>query len=249
MPDPTGEWWRTFFGPGYLALYDDYLAERTAVEVDQLESLLQLRPPCRILDLPCGQGRHSIELARRGYDMTGMDLSEYLLGVARERARLGGVTVRWLAGDMRRPIPHETFDVITNLYTSFGYFGDEADDRAVIAAAALMLEPGGRFVLEVVNGDRTMSHFQEREWFTVGHAAVVESRALDRSSRRMTVERTVTTPSGSETSVHAIRLYSGREIEALMHAAGFAPVACYGDWGGEPLTAESRRVLAIATKK
>lgn len=249
MADPTGEWWRTFFGPGYLSLYDDYLAERTAVEIDQLESLVQLRPPLRILDLPCGQGRHAIELARRGYDVTGMDLSDYLLGVARERAAIAGVTVRWLSGDMRDPIPNETFDVVANLYTSFGYFGDEADDRAVIAAAARMLEPGGRFVLEVVNGERTIAHFQEREWFTVGHAAVVESRKLDQSSRRMTVERTVTTPSGSETNVHAIRLYSGREIEALMRAAGFAAIMTYGDWGGEPLTTESRRVLAIATKK
>jgi SAM-dependent methyltransferase len=246
-PDP--EWWRTFFGAGYLALYDDYLAERTAAEVDQLEKLVDLRPPARILDLPCGQGRHAIELARRGYDVTGVDLSAYLLDVARGRANRAGVAVRWLTGDMRQPIEGETFDLITNLYTSFGYFADDADDMAVLVAAAQMLEPGGRFVLEVVNGDRMVARFQEREWFTVGQAAVVESRQLDRGARRMVVERTVSTPSDSETSVHAIRLYSGNELATLLGAAGFARVSRYGDWSGEPLTPNSRLVVVIATKE
>ena len=249
MPEPTAEWWRTYFGPGYLALYDDFLAERTSVEIDQLEALLQLRPPARILDLPCGQGRHAIELARRGYTVTGRDLSEYLLGVARDRARAAGVRVRWLSGDMREPIEGETFEVILNLYTSFGYFTDEADDRKVVAAAATMLGRGGRFVVEVINGERTIAHFQPREWFTIGAMAVIEHRQLDRGHWRMTVERTVTGPAGEETSVHAIRLYSGPEIQERLLAAGFSAVDLYGDWSGEPLTSESRRLLAVASKR
>jgi len=247
LPDP--EWWRTAFGPGYLALYDGYLAERTASEVDQLEALLHLRPPARILDLPCGQGRHAIELARRGYTVTGMDLSAYLLGVARERADEAGVNVRWLTGDMRETIAGEHFDLITNLYTSFGYFADAAGDEAVLAAARAMLEPGGRLVLEVINGDRTMARFQEREWFTVGQATVVESRVLDRVGRRMLVERTVTTSTECETSRHAIRLYGGRELAQTLRATGFYSVLCYGDWSGEPLKADSRLVVAVATKE
>src|SRR2546428_8376179 len=194
MEPPDSGGWRSWFGPGYLALYDDYLAERTPVEIDQLEALLTLRPPRRILDLPCGQGRHAIELARRGYDVTGADLSPYLLEVAEERGRARGVRVRWLSADMRRPIAGETFDVVLNLFTSLGYFAHEADDRKVVRAASAMLGPGGHFVLELINGERVMNHFQEREWFTVGQAAVVERRSLDRPARRMVVERPVTTP-------------------------------------------------------
>src|ERR1700736_6730532 len=118
MVEPDSEWWRSWFGPGYLALYDDYLAERTPVEIDRLEALLALRPPLRILDLPCGQGRHAIELARRGYDVTGVDLSPYMLGVAKARAAAGGVRVRWWLGDMRQPIAGETFGLVINLFTS-----------------------------------------------------------------------------------------------------------------------------------
>src|ERR1700730_4924983 len=107
MVEPDSEWWRSWFGPGYLALYDDYLAERTPVEIDRLDGPLALRPPLRILDLPSGQGRHAIALARRGSEVTGVDLSPFRLKLADERDRTEDVRVRWLAGDMRQPIAGE----------------------------------------------------------------------------------------------------------------------------------------------
>jgi SAM-dependent methyltransferase len=148
---------------------------------------------------------------------------------------------------MRQPIADERFDVVLNLFTSLGYFADEADDRKVVDAAAAMLVPGGRFLLEVINGERLMARFEEREWFTVGQAAVVEHRSLDRAARRMIVERTVTTPNDTEVNLHAIRLYNGRDVSTLLRSAGFGRVDLYGDWSGEPLTSESLRVLAVGT--
>jgi SAM-dependent methyltransferase len=247
MEQPDSEWWRSWFGPGYLALYDEYLAERTPVEIDRLEALLALRPPRRILDLPCGQGRHAIELARRGYDVTGADLSPYLLGVAEERARTSGVHVRWISADMRQPIAGETFEVVLNLFTSLGYFADEGDDRKVVRAAAAMLAPEGRFILEIINGERVIDRFQEREWFTVGQTTVVERRSIDPSARRMVVERKVTTPTAEDVSLHALRLYARRDVDEMLRTAGFERVDLYGDWGGEPLTPDSLRILAVGT--
>src|SRR3989442_16041443 len=112
MAQPDSEWWRSWFGPGYLALYDDYLAERPPVEIDRLEALLALRPPQRILDLPCGQGRHAIELARPGYDVTGADLSPYLLAVAAERGRASGGRFRLLSAEMPWPFCGGSFDFL-----------------------------------------------------------------------------------------------------------------------------------------
>src|SRR5438445_12265350 len=171
MSEAAPGWWQTGFGPGYLAIYDAFLAERTPVEVDQIEALLQLHVPRRILDLPCGQGRHAIELARRGYEVTGVDLSAYMLGVAAERAEAACVRVRWLAGDMREALPGETFDLIRNLFTSLGYFDGGADDRRVVGGAASMLERGGGFPLEVSCGHRGVEKVQEREWWPCGHRA------------------------------------------------------------------------------
>src|SRR2546423_15352754 len=202
MAGPDSDWWRPWFGPSYLALYDQTLQERPPLEFDRLGALLQLRPPQRILDLPCGQGRHAIELARRGYEVDGMDISPFLIQVARERAQAAGVQVRWLSGDMRQPIEDLKFDLILNLFTSFGYFAEDDDDRQVLAVAARMLAPGGRFVLEVINGERVMANFEERGWFTVGQTAVMEARRLDRLSQRVVVERTVSTPPETETSRH-----------------------------------------------
>jgi SAM-dependent methyltransferase len=248
MASPNPDWWRTWFGPSYLELYDEALRERTPIEVDQLEGFLQLRPPVRILDLPCGQGRHAIELARRGYDVTGLDLSSYLLDVARARATDAGVRIRWVQGDMRQPLHGDPYDLILNLFTSFGYFAEAAEDRRVVRAAASMLKPGGRFLLEVINGDRVMANFQEREWFTVGQTAVMERRSLDVAARRMVVERTVSSKKNREVNLHALRLYGGRELLELLTNEGFERVELFGDWNGEPLKPDSLRVLSVGTK-
>ena len=247
MDEPAPEWWRSWFGPAYLSLYDGYLLERTPIEADELEALLGLHPPARIIDLGCGQGRHVIELGRRGYDVTGLDLSEYLLDVAAARARAAGVRLRLVRGDMREPLPGTPFDVALSLFTSFGYFADEADDGKVLRAVAAMLRPGGRFVIEVLNGQREREQFEPRQWFAVGKTAVMEERHLDKGGRRLVVQRTVSTPNARETDLHAIRLYSGAQLGEALQEAGFAEVRLYGDWNGEELTPASSRVLAVGT--
>jgi SAM-dependent methyltransferase len=248
MVEPDPNWWQHGFGSEYLELYDDYLAERTPVEVDQLEARLQIRAPLRILDLPCGHGRHSIELARRGYTVTGADLSEEMLAIARERAAAAKVQVRFLTADMRHPLD-QRFDLVLNLFTSFGYFADQGDDQRVVAAAEHMLEPGGRFLLELINGDRVMANFDERGWFTVGQTAVMEQRSLDRSTRRMVVERRVAGKNHERVDLHAIRLYGSEDVRRLLQNAGLESVQLFGDWDGSRARPDAPRVLAVGQKK
>jgi SAM-dependent methyltransferase len=249
MALPPDDWWRTWFDAGYLALYDRELAERTPKEIDQLEALLAIRPPLRVLDLPTGQGRHAIELARRGYEVTAVDLSPYMLSIARHRASEAGVRIRLLEGEMRQPLEGKRFDLVLNLFTSLGYFAEQADDRKVVAAAHGMLVDGGRFVLEVINGEQLMRTFREREWFTVGDTTVLEHRRLDRASRRMIVERTVKEDDREETKLHAIRLYGPQEVRRLLEQASFGAIQLYGDWDASPASANSTRVLAVGEKR
>jgi len=243
QPDP--EWWRTWFGESYLAVYDEVLRERTPAEVDGIERLCGVRPPARVLDEACGQGRHAIELARRGYAVTGLDLSEYLLGVAEERGRAAGLAIRWVQADMRRP-PQGPFDLVLNLFTALGYFDDDRQNQAVLDAIPRLLAPGGRLLLEVLNGDWRVREFEPREWFSVGKVAVVEERALDASGRRMRVRRTIERPGEWHEATHVLRLYGAAELEGMLEAAGFRRTAIYGDWDGSPLTAHSTRILAVA---
>jgi len=93
-----------------------------------------------------------------------------------------------------------------------------------------------------------MGNFQEREWFTVGQIAVMERRSLDVPTRRMVVERTVSSTNGDDTSIHAVRLYSGPAVKTMLDAGGFGRVELYGDWDGVPLRPESLRVLAVGTR-
>jgi hypothetical protein len=150
---------------------------------------------------------------------------------------------------MREALPEQRFDLILNLFTSFGYFADPADDLRVARVAAAMLEAGGRFFVEVVNGNRIIDNFQERDWFTVGDTAVMERRALDEASRRMVVERTIERDGQSQVNTHAIRLYGARELDMLLRLAGFERVRFYGDWDGSAVSADSLRVLAAAAKE
>jgi len=243
-----GDWWRTWFGPHYLDVYDDYLKERTPVEVDQIEALLRLSPGSAILDLGCGQGRHVIELAQRGYRVTGLDLSPYLLSVARERATAAGVTAEWVEADMRQAPRDRAYDLVLSLFTSFGYFEDDADNDAVLRAVVDALAPGGRMLLEILNGDRAVKQFREREWFPVGQLTVLEERTLDPRRNRLTVRRTVVRSGERETSYHSIRLYRGPEIRQRLRAAGFTEVRLLGDWDGSPLRDQSDRIIAVSQK-
>lgn len=244
----SADWWRTWFGPVYLALYDPVLQERTPAEVDAIERLLEARPPLQILDLACGQGRHSIELARRGYAVTGLDQSRFLLDVASERAAAAGATVRWVEGDMRQPPPVQGgYDLVLNLFTSFGYFADDADDLAVLRGVAGVLRAGGRLLLELMNGRRVLRHFQEREWFPMGQATVIERRRLDRDRRRMEVARTIVHNGQEEETFHTLRLYDAQELKVLAKTAGFDLVRLYGGWDEEPLSEDSLRIVAIAS--
>lgn len=246
----SADWWRTWFGPLYLALYDPVLQERTPAEVDAIVQLLDIRPPLQVLDLACGQGRHSIELARRGFRLTGLDQSRFLLDVATDRAAAAGVAVRWVEGDMRRPPPLEGgYDLVLSLFTSFGYFAEDEDDRAVLRAAASVLRPGGRLLIELINGDRVRRTFQEREWIPMGEATVLERRSLDPDGQRMHVERTIVRDGQEERTFHTLRLYGGAELSAMARQAGFDEVRLYGGWDSEPLTVESLRIIAIGTVK
>jgi 2-polyprenyl-3-methyl-5-hydroxy-6-metoxy-1,4-benzoquinol methylase len=116
-----------FFGKNYMKEYGKELPpERTKSEIDFAEKVLKLKKKAKILDLGCGHGRHSVELALRGYKVTGQDLNKYFLKLAEDSSKESGVDVRWIRSDMRKiPFKHE-FDAVVNLFTAFGYL--ENDD-------------------------------------------------------------------------------------------------------------------------
>jgi SAM-dependent methyltransferase len=153
-------WYEEFFGEDYMRFHlrgGEWLEDRTGTQCDFVVSALELQPGARLLDLCCGQGRHAVEFAKRGFRVTGLDLSEYLLRLARERAEQTGVEVEFVRGDMR-DLPWENeFDAVANLFTSFGYLETDEEDRRVLAAVRKALRPGGLLLVDHHNRERTTS--------------------------------------------------------------------------------------------
>ncbi len=172
------EWFRSFFDAEYLALLkDQWTARATRAQVDFLVKALQLRPPARVLDVACGYGRHAFELARRGYEVVGVDLSAPMLREARRLGR-GRKNPRFLRGDMRALDFRGEFDAAYSMFTSFGYFS-HAQNVGALRQIVRAVRPGGRVLLDVRNLDHDKDHVANRNWWKRGSRFVLEEHRLD----------------------------------------------------------------------
>lgn len=153
-------WFEEWFdSPLYEKLYANRDKKEAARLVKLLEAELPLSSTSKILDLGCGRGRHSINLYNKGYNVTGIDLSEQAIKKAREKARKQGLEdLTFKVRDMRDPLP-ETFDAIVNLFTTFGYFESDEENAGVFDSVEKMLKPGGIFVQDFLNAEKVRKSF------------------------------------------------------------------------------------------
>lgn len=239
-------WYKTFFNDDYMRIYAPFLTqEKTTQEVEDIQSILNLPPDSHILDLCCGYGRHAIPLAQYGYRVTGLDLSEHLLDVARTTAGEQGVQVRWLHGDMRALPFEEEFDAVINIFTSFGYLADDSEDRQVLAQIHHALKPGGKFLLETVHQPRVLRTFTPHGIIRYEDGLLVlEERRIDIRSSRNEVHITLIFPDGRRVEHdQSIRLYTLPELNHMLTAAGLPIIASYGGLNRSPLSMDSRLVV------
>jgi SAM-dependent methyltransferase len=198
-------------------------------------------PPADVLDAACGYGRHSRVLARAGYRVVGLDRSPVLLAEAR-RCSEGAEWPSWVQGDYRElPFASGSFDVVVNLFTSFGFFGEEGDQQA-LAEFRRVLRPGGTLVLETLHRDRLVVILHERTWDELPEGAVrLEQRTFDPVDGILDDDLSYWPRGGEPLTVHyRLRVYSASELKQMTREAGFAEVEFYGDPEGGPLTRESR---------
>jgi len=245
------QWYREFFDDLYLRVYQPLEApEKVRREVDFIVKALNLPAGAKVLDLCCGQGRHSLELARRGFQVVGVDLSEALLYAARKRAESEGLSVTFLQCDMREIDFKDEFDAVINMFTSFGYLESEAEDEKVLGKVAQALKSGGKFLLDVVNRDRLVRDFQGREW----HAAdegwlVLEERTFDHLSGRMETRWICVARDGVRYErLSSVRLYTASELRTMLERAGLEVTNLFGDYDGSPYSWDSQRLIIVACK-
>jgi SAM-dependent methyltransferase len=245
-------WFESFFGEDYLEMYRDaFPAERTGAEVDGIVSLLSLGEGARILDLACGHGRHATALAKRGFDVTGYDLSEVFLERARADAEAQGANVRWGQGDMRELRFDGEFDAVINVFTAFGYFEDPEDDLRTLRGIRAALEPGGRFLLETLHRDGLPARFQPQSAEKISNGAIVlHERAWDLARDVIDDHVTLVRPDGTHAEfTTALRMRSLHQLLDLTRKAGLEPKAWYGGLDGSTLELHSHRLVLVSARQ
>lgn len=244
------EWWRTFFSGGMVEFWLRATTdEQTRQEADFIAQTLHVSAPAKLLDVPCGGGRHSLELARRGYHMTGVDLSTEFLAAARAKTTDPSTKVTWEQRDMRDLPWRDQFDGAFSFGNSFGYL-DDADNADFIQAVARALKPGARFVLDACYlSEGVLLNFQERAWYPVGDGVVLADRRYDHVTSRLHVEYTWIQGGKSEKRAMSARLHSYREIAELFEEAGFTNLEAFSSLAREPFKFGSKQLLMVGTKK
>ncbi|MDR2740932.1 MAG: class I SAM-dependent methyltransferase [Treponema sp.] len=206
--------------------------------------------PPRVLDLCCGFGRITLELARRGFSPVGVDITGAYLKTARGDAAYKNLDIEFIRSDVRSFKRPAAFDLAVNLYISFGYFENPEDDRILVQNARDSLKDGGVFIIETLGKEMAVRDFVEAEWFErAGFMVLTKYAPLDswsllenrwilidkKDGRR--IEKTFTQ-----------RLYAASELRQLLFDAGFSKVELYGDWDESPYDHRAEALIAVGKK-
>ncbi len=245
MTDIPSDWYDGYFEEEWLDEIALHIPEeRTRKEVDFLLERLELEPGARVLDVACGHGRHSLELARRGFDVTGVDLSTRSIALAREAAEREGLGATFVERDARELDFDGEFDAAINLFTSaIGYFDEEAENQRVVDGVARALRRGGSFLVDTINLLALARGFRELDWdeYEAG-TIMVERREFDFESGRSRASWMFVGPDGSRKTLrHSLRIYAPHELFAMFDAAGLDVAGSWGNFDGDELSFEAWR--------
>ena len=232
-----------------MPMFSQQLLDAAPEEVDMLIGLLGVGCGASILDIPCGVGRHSLELTRRGFRVTGVDRTGAYLQTAHRKAVVAGLDLELIQCDMRSFVHPESYDAAINLSTSFGYFDDVADDHRVARNLINSLRPGGRLVMEMMGKEVLARIYQRRDWQELpGGGFFLQEREVDQEWTWMQ-NRWILIQDG-DTSEYTIghRIYDGAGLKMLLLDAGFEAVRLFGSLKGEPYDTDAPRLVAVATK-
>lgn len=244
-------WYKDWFNSD---LYELVYAGRGEADAGKMVGLIErtVKPKAgaRILDVGTGRGRHARALVRRGYRVTGIDLSPIAIETARKRAREEGLSVDFQVGDMRKPVVGRIFDGVVNLFTSFGFFETEEEHQAAVNAMAAALRPKGWLVQDFLNAPYVRRHLVEEDCRDVGECTVTQYRRIQedpqpRVEKRIAIRRS----DGREsTFLESVRLLELEDFERMYARTGLRIEGTFGDYDGAPWSEASPRLILVAKR-
>jgi D-alanine-D-alanine ligase len=252
------DWWKTLFDETYLitdarTVCDDKL---TCREVDFVEHVLGMEKTWPILDLCGGQGRHSLELSRRGLlDVTVLDYSETLINLGRERARKEGLDIQFIQGDARDTgLPGRSFRIVMLMASSFGYFVDEGEDRKILEEIFRLLMPKGLVLLDLPNREYVLKNFTPHSWHEANEEIIVCRQREMKGDVTYGREMVISKHKGLiRDARYCTRLYSPDKIKGLLTSVGFSSVNIEHDFSVHEKRDDyglmTNRMIVIARKE
>lgn len=214
-------WWEEFFNDDFLRTVRPPSQEQVSRQCDFLEKSLGLLRGAMILDVGCGLGLQAIELASRGYNVVGLDLSLPMLSRAADEAQDRGMKINFLHSDMKEMAFEGSFDAVLCLGTTFGYFDDESN-RQILERFRRALKPHGVLLLDSVNRDFVVQGQPNLVWFEGDGCVCMEETQFNFITSRLHVKRTMILEDREQReSEYSVRLYPLHELGQLMHNMGF----------------------------
>jgi len=247
MPKKQPGWWNDFF-PVFRPVFDMIPQKVSNAEMRYVVEKLGLKPGSKFLDCPCGIGRISIPLAKKGIKVTGVDITESYLDELDKKSNKNKLGIKTVHCDMRRIDFDSKFDAAGNLGTSFGYFDKESDNLLVLRKMYKALKPAGKFMLNIINRDWIMANFSSNDWFEIKGAIIAEKRKFDYSkSINYSVWHFI--KDGKERVFEIkLRMYSFHELIAMFKSVGFTNIEGYGSLKDEPVSRDKRMMFIIGAK-
>ena len=257
-------WWEEqagFFGSfyykgdhsleGHLANVDRLLPERTIKEVEGINTLINIKSPLKILDAPCGYGRHAIALAAEGHEVTGLDLNKALLQIAESECSSLGVNVTFERTNMIDINFSTDFDLVLNMFYSFGFFETDEENLLLLKKFHDALKPNGKLLMHtdvniprIIAGDYKLH--EERNLSNGGTLTIDEM--FNEQSKRIEGTWTIVDKNKSLTKPYSVRVYETSEFIDMCSLVGFETCKVFGDWEGRKYNKSSEEIIFVASK-
>ncbi|MEF3280332.1 MAG: class I SAM-dependent methyltransferase [Elusimicrobiota bacterium] len=248
MPKINFRWQKSFFTPDFFDF--DFIPQKdTFKEVNFIIKSSKIGEGAKILDIPCGVGRHSIILASKGFNVVGVDFASHYLDQAKKTARKNNIkNIKFIKKDMRKINFNCDFDLVINMYTSFGYF-NEKENFKFLKKIYKALKKNGLFILDIINGEYIKKRFKPKDWIIFGDGTVhLEETRFLKKNLIQSVWYKIKNSSIKRRSF-VLRIYDKDSIKEILEKAGFKIVKFYGDFNGNRLTSFSKRIIILAEKK
>jgi cyclopropane fatty-acyl-phospholipid synthase-like methyltransferase len=242
------EWFKDWFNTNeYLNIYKHRNEDDAENHIKLILENIKIKPHANILDMACGAGRHAIILARKKYNVTAVDLSNNLISIAKQNAKLENLSINYIQSDIRQFHTSLVFELVLNLFTSFGYFETDEENISILQKAYNLLSVGGFFVLDFFNSQFLVNNLVEFSKETFDDREITQQRKIE--NLRIVKKIQITKDGKTTEFTESVRMFTCNELSEALTKIGFDIYKIYGDYfGNEFEILNSKRLIMICKK-